>query len=152
MFVLACSKPPAQTRLIATSTFGNVDDSFGEGLWGFLRQIVPDPALDEPVLILAREFLGVRAGLRMWCAVGITFQRNGGHGDDRARGKPLFQIVIFRLALSQAEPPAVIMDHNGDVLRVVEGRRGAIERGIIEVHFGEASCQMSFEKSRRYLS
>jgi hypothetical protein len=29
---------------------------------------------------------------------------------DRAFGKPLFQIVIFRLAFSQAEPPAVIMD------------------------------------------
>ena len=48
-------------------------------------------------------------------------------------GEPLFQIVIFRLAFGQAEPPAVIVDHDGDVIRVVEGRRAAIERGIVEV-------------------
>ena len=48
-------------------------------------------------------------------------------------GKPLFQIVIFRLAFGQAEPPAIIVDHDGDVIRVVEGRRAAIERGIVEL-------------------
>ena len=109
------------------------DDRFGKGLRGFLRQIVPDAALDDPVRIFAGEFLGIGAGVRVWCAIGITFKGDGGHGDDRTFGKPLFQIVIFRLAFSQAEPPAVIMDHDGDVIRVVEGRRAAIERGIVEV-------------------
>ena len=28
------------------------------------------------------------------------------------------------------------MDHDGDVVRVVEGRRAAIERGVVEVPFG----------------
>jgi hypothetical protein len=36
----------------------------------------------------------------MWCTIGITFKGNGGHRDDWAFGKPLFQIVIFRLAFS----------------------------------------------------
>src|SRR5918994_1927677 len=67
------------------------------------------------------------------CTIGITFKGNGRHGDDRTFGKPLFQIVIFRFAFSQAEPPAVIMDHDADVIRVVEGRCAAIERSIIEV-------------------
>ena len=69
----------------------------------------------------------------MWCTIGITFKGDGRHGDDRTFGKPLFQIVIFRLAFSQTEPPAVIMNHDADMIRVVEGRCGAIERGIIEV-------------------
>jgi hypothetical protein len=69
----------------------------------------------------------------VWCTIGITFKGNGGHGDDRAFGKPLFQIVIFRLALSQTEPPTVIMDHDADVIRIVEGRCTPIERRIIEV-------------------
>src|SRR6202022_1008848 len=69
----------------------------------------------------------------MWCTIGITFEGNGGHGDHRTFGKPLFQTVIFRLAFGQALPPAVIMDHDADMIRVVEGRSRAIERGIIEV-------------------
>src|SRR5215218_7956577 len=94
---------------------------------------LPNAALDVPVRIFAREFLGIRPGVRVGCTIGITFKGNGGHGDDRTFGMPLFQIVIFRFAFSQAEPPAVIMDHDANMIRVVEGRCAAIERGIIEV-------------------
>jgi hypothetical protein len=80
-----------------------------------------------------REFLGLRTGIRMWCSIGITLKSNGWHGDDRAFGKPLFKIIIFRLVFSQTEPPAVIMDHDADMIQVVEGRCAASERGIIEV-------------------
>src|SRR5215212_6088864 len=122
--------------LLASGSFGvtvDFDDSFGKGLRGFLRQIVPNTARDDPVPIFAREFLGIGPGVRVGCSIGITFKGNGGHGDDRTFGKPLFQIVILWVAFSQAEPPAVIMDHDADVIRVVEGRCAAIERGIIEV-------------------
>src|ERR1700676_5213306 len=71
----------------------------------------------------------------MWCTIGITFKGNGRHGDDRAFGKPLFKNLIFRLAFSQTEPPAVIMDHDADMIRIVEGRCAALERGIVEVPF-----------------
>ena len=129
------------------------DDSFGEGLRRFLRQIVPDAAVDRPVLIPAGEFPGVGARVRMRRAVGITLKRDGWHGDDGKLGKPLFQIVILRLAFGQAEPPAIVVDHDRDMIRIVEGRRAAIEGGVVEVSiFGEASCQMSFAKSRRYFS
>jgi hypothetical protein len=79
----------------------NVDDGLSEGLRSLLRQIVPDAALDDPVLIVAREFLGIGTGIRVWCTIGITFKGNGRHGDDRAFGKP-FQIVMSRLAFGQA--------------------------------------------------
>jgi hypothetical protein len=40
-------------------------DSVRKVLRGFLRQIVPDAALDDPVRIFAREFLGIRTGVRV---------------------------------------------------------------------------------------
>ena len=44
-------------------------------------------------------------------------------------------MVILRLAFGQAEPPAVIMDHDGDVIRVVEGRCRAFEGGVVKIPF-----------------
>src|SRR5258707_10474493 len=70
-----------------------IDDCFGKVVRGFLRQIVADAALDGPVRISAREFFGVGAGLRVWRALGVAFHRDGGHGDHRSCGKPLFEVV-----------------------------------------------------------
>src|SRR5262245_56023361 len=69
----------------------------------------------------------------MWCAVGITFKGNSGNGDDRTLGQPLVQMGIFGLAFSQREPPPIIMHHDCNVIRMVEGRCATIERRIIEV-------------------
>src|ERR1022692_795463 len=114
----------------------NVDDGLRECLRSFLRQIVPDTTLDEPVFIFAREFLAIRTIVRiMWCTVGITLKGNGGHGDDRTCGNSLFKIVILRLAIGQAEPPSVIVDHDADVIWVVERCSGAIECRITEIPF-----------------
>jgi hypothetical protein len=55
------------------SDFGDVDDRLGKGLWGFLRQVVPHAARDEPVLIFAREFAAISRGFRMGRAVGVAF-------------------------------------------------------------------------------
>src|SRR6202158_3543274 len=82
----------------------------------------------------------------MWCTIGITLHGNGGHGDHRTFAKPLFQIVIFRLAFSQAEPPAVIMDHDADMIRVLEGGRAAIERGVIELPLRRSDLPNEFCK------
>ena len=94
---------------------------------------MPDAARDDPVRISAREFLGIGTGIRVWCPIGIAFKSNRGHGDVRTFGEPLFQLVIFRLAFSQSEPPAIIMDHDADMIRIVEGRGAALEGGIVEV-------------------
>ena len=80
----------------------------------------------------------------MWRPIGIPFQGDGRHGYNRAFGKPPFQSVVFRLAFRQALPPAVIMDHDADVIRIVEGRCAAIERGIIE-----AGMKRSLRQLRR---
>src|SRR5208337_4368265 len=65
--------------------------------------------------------------------VGVAFQRDRRHAYDRRFGEPLLQIVVFRLALSQPEPPAVIMDHDADMVRIVERCRTAVERRVIEL-------------------
>jgi hypothetical protein len=61
------------------SDFGDVDDCFSEGLRSFLRQVVPDAALDRPVLVSARKFLGIGGGVRVRRTVGVTFEGDGGH-------------------------------------------------------------------------
>ena len=66
--------------------------------------------------IFAREFRRTGNGVQVWRTIRTTFKGNGGHGGDRAFGKPLFQIVIFRPAFS-AEPPATIMIHDPDMVR-----------------------------------
>src|SRR5262249_44030425 len=111
----------------------DLDDSFGKRLRSFLRQVVPDAALDDPMRVFAREFLGIGTAVRVRRAIGIAFKGDGRHGDDRTYGKPLFKVVIFPLAFGQADPPAVTMDDDADVIRVIEGRRAAVERSIIEV-------------------
>src|SRR5947209_5372940 len=68
----------------------------------------------------------------MWRTVGITFKGDGGHGNHGSCGQPLFQIVIFRLTFSQADPPAVIMDDDLDVIRIVEGGCATLERRVVE--------------------
>src|SRR5260370_15006171 len=126
LFVTRRGCPPIQSRTVHLSLSSlrsktvDIDDSFRKSLRSFFRQIVPDAALDVPVLIFAREFLSVGTRVRMWGTVGITFHCYGGHGDDRTFGQPLFQIVIFRFAFSETLPPAVIVDQDRDVVGIGE--------------------------------
>ena len=53
-------------------SFGDVDDGFGEILWGFLRQVVPDAAGDRPVRVLAGELLGIGTRIRVRGTVGTV--------------------------------------------------------------------------------
>ncbi len=114
----------------------DIHNCFRKRVRCFLRQVVSDAPFYEPVRILSQEFFGIGTGIRVWRTIGITFKRNRGHGDDWKCRKPLFQIVIFRLAFSHAQPPAVVVNHDADVIRIVEGRGTAIERGVLELPFG----------------
>ena len=84
-----------------------------------------DAALDRPVRILAREFLGIGTRVRMGRTVGVTLERNGGHGDDRTFGESFLELVVFSLAFSQPQPPAIVVNRDRDVIRVIEGRCAA---------------------------
>src|SRR5512132_36601 len=123
--------PPGPS--IAPSVAVDLDDGLGEGLGCLLGQVVSDTTLDDPMRVFVYEFIGVGVAVRVWGAVGVTFQGDGGHGDDRTGGQPLFQLVKFRLARGQAEAPAVVVDDDADMIRVVQRCRAAIEGGVVEV-------------------
>src|SRR5262245_61322754 len=44
-----------------------------------------------------------------------------------------FQIVVFPFALGEAEPPAVIVDRDRDMIGIVECFRAAIEGGVVKL-------------------
>jgi hypothetical protein len=69
----------------------------------------------------------------MRSSVGVTLKGNSRHRDDRTYGESVFKIVVFRLTICESEPPAIVMNDNRNVIRVFEGRRAAVERGIIEL-------------------
>jgi hypothetical protein len=48
-------------------------------------------------------------------------------------GQPLFQVVIFPLAVGHAKPPAIVVHDDVNVVGVVEGRCCAVERSIVEI-------------------
>ena len=41
----------------------------------------------------------------------------------------------FGSPCAEAEPPAIIVDHDGNVVRIVESGRAAIEGGVVEIPF-----------------
>src|ERR1700689_1479296 len=59
----------------------------------------------------------------------------GGRGEGRKGAAPPLQVVVLRFTCAQAEPPPVIVDHDRDVIRVVEGGRAAGERRVVEIPF-----------------
>ena len=79
----------------------------------------------------------------MCSPIGIAFERDRRYGNDGSLGKSRLQVVIFRLALGDADPPPVIMDRDSDVVRVVERYLAAIECGVIEVPL--RGCQLPDE-------
>src|SRR5262245_27346483 len=85
------------------------------------------------MLVSSGEHLRVRGRIWMVPTVGVALPPDAPHSDDRALCKSFFEVGIFRLAFSEAKAPAVIVDHDIDVIGVVEGRRAPIIRRVIEL-------------------
>ena len=97
---------------------------------------MPDAAGDDPEGIFAREFFAVGSVVvGVWRAVGVTFENDCGHCDHWACSELLFILIVFRLAFSKVEAPAIVVDDDGDMIRVVEGLCGAIVGCVVEVPF-----------------
>ncbi len=67
--------------------------------------------------------------------VGVAFKRDRWQADHGTQSELPFQFVILRLTSGQPQPPAIIVNHDVDVIRIVEGCCAALERSIIEVPF-----------------
>lgn len=122
-------RPPltysAQKRSTSITAWAKACGSSCGRLW-------PNAARDGAVLILTRKLLRVGTRLRVRRTVRIAFQRDRGYRDGGELGEPLFHIVILWLAFSQSDPPAIVVDHDGNVVGIVERRCTAIECGIVE--------------------
>src|SRR6478609_3498076 len=114
------------------STTDDVHDRLDERKRRFLWQIVPNSTGYKAVLIFAGEFFGIGSGIRMRRAVGITFEGDGGYSNYRECGEPFFQLVVLPFAVSHAEPPAIVMNCNTDVIRIFERGGAAVEGGVVE--------------------
>ena len=68
-------------------------------------------------------------------SIGIPFQRDGRDCDRRAGCKSILQRVVIRLAFGKSEAPAVVVDHDTDVIRIVERGCTTFERCLVEVPF-----------------
>ena len=69
-------------------------------------------------------------------AVGVAFEGDRRDVDDGRLGQAALQRVVLRLAVGEADPPAVVVDHDRHVIRVVERGGAAVERGVVEVPLG----------------
>ena len=101
--------------------------------WG---RLWANAAGDDLVRIFTGELFGVGARLRVRRAVGVAFHRDRRHGNYWSLGEAFFEFVVLGFAVRQAEPPAIIMNHDGNVIGIAEGRRAAVEGGVIEIPLG----------------
>lgn len=114
-----------------TSPTVDVDDRIRECPRRFLRKVVADAAVQQAVRVFAGDPFRVRPRIRVWRAIGVPFERDRGHRDHRTHRKAPFQIVVLWFAFGDAKPPTIVVDHEADVIGVVECLRGSRERLIV---------------------
>src|SRR3954447_15553644 len=119
-------------RRTGSSRTAHFKDGIGERLRGLLREVVADAALDGSVGVAARELPGVGARVRVRRPVGVALEGDRRHRDNGPLGEAFLELAVLRFAFGEPEPPAVVVDHDLDVIRVVERRRAAIERRVVE--------------------
>ena len=114
------TRMPPRIELRRRSQGVHLDDRRGERLRRLLRQVVTDPPTHVAMNVFAGELRGIGSRRRMRRAVGVPFERDRRYGDDRSNSKPTLEGVIGRLPLSEAEAPAIVVNDNADVIRIVE--------------------------------
>src|SRR4051812_44059539 len=127
------------TRRAAASVFSRfrkpvrLDDRFGEGAGRLLRQVMADATGESAMRVASGKLLRVGAGIQMRGAIRVAFERDRRHRDGRKLRELLLERIELRLAFGEPEAPAVVVDGDGDVVRVVERRRAALEGGVVEL-------------------
>src|SRR3954468_15557524 len=114
-----------------------------ECLRSLLRKVVADAARDCAVYVLAYKLLCI--GFWWWVrrAVGVAFECDGRDFDFGTGGETLLELVILCLTLCQTLSPAVVVDHDVNVIRIVERRGASIECGVVKLPLGR--CQLPDE-------
>src|SRR5277367_6399944 len=119
--------------MAANSAMARFDHRFGKLRWRFLGQIVPDASLENAMRIFAREFSRIPTRIRMRRAIGVPFKGDAGNSDERAPSQTHLQRFIVRFPRGQPQPPAIIMDHDVYMIRIVECLGAACEGFVVEI-------------------
>ena len=82
-------------------------------------------------------------------AVGIAIQRDGGHCDGRQRRQPALQLGISRIAVDETEAMAITVDHDVDIIGIVERRAVRSKVASSKCQFGDHCCHKILAISRR---
>jgi hypothetical protein len=98
--------------------------------------------------VRAGEFFGIGTSVRGG-PVEVAADGDRRHPDHGTFEQPGFQVTVLRLALSEAQPPPVIVYDDVDVIGIGEECGGAVKRAVVEAHFGDAICQISLLNSRQ---
>src|SRR3712207_3169334 len=69
----------------------------------------------------------------MWGPVGLALECYCGYGNRRSFGERRFERIVLRFTRFQPQTPSIVVDHDADVIRVVERLRGAVEGGLVEL-------------------
>lgn len=107
-----------------------------EGRRRFLRQVVTDAAADQAMLVGASEARAIRSWFGVRRPVGVTFHSDRRHRDRWRRCKHCFGCIVSRLAFHETQTPAIIVNHDCDMVGVVEAFRRALLDAIVEMPFG----------------
>src|ERR1700750_1741329 len=65
-------------------------------------------------------------------AVVVAFEGDGRYADLRCGGQLHFELIKAWITLGQSETPSITVDHDIDVIRVIERRRATQKRCLIE--------------------
>jgi len=66
-------------------------------------------------------------------AVRIAVKRDGGDRNRRLRRQTPFQLGVARIAIGEAIAMAITVNHDVDIVRIIEGRGGPLEGRIVEM-------------------
>jgi hypothetical protein len=67
--------------------------------------------------------------------IGIAFQRDRRHANNREFGQSRFELVVLSLAISRADTPTVVVDGDVDVIGILKGGGAAVEGRVVEIPF-----------------
>jgi hypothetical protein len=84
------------------------------------------------VVVLADEFGCARLSVR-GRTIEIAGDGDRGYGDARTREDFLLEVAVLRFAVGDTQSPAIVVNDDLDVIGIVERRRRARERRIIEL-------------------
>ena len=121
------------------------NDSVGEVSGSLLRHVVPD-AGKHAVRVRAGEHRTVLGSVGR-CTVEVAGDRDGGHRDDRRLREFRLQFVVLGLTVGEAQPPPIVVDHDADVIGIVERCRRPVVGRVVEYPLRGRLFQISLLKS-----